>query len=55
LRRDEEIARGEIVGLEQVRVAVKEVQEGAECGILVETKTEIAPGDILECIVSVIK
>lgn len=55
LRRDEEIARGEIVGLEQVRVAVKEVQEGAECGILVETKIEVAPGDILECIVSVIK
>ncbi len=55
LRRDEEIARGEIVGLEQMRAATKEVAEGGECGIMVEAKAEIAPGDVLECIVMVTK
>lgn len=48
MRREFEIGRGKIVGLEQGKVKAKEVLEGAECGILIESKVEIAPGDELE-------
>ncbi len=54
LRRDFEIGRGKIFGLEKNKVKSKEVEEGSECGVLVETKTEIAPGDVLEYIVTII-
>lgn len=45
MRRDFEIARGRIGGLQQQKAEVKEVVEGNECGLLLETKTELAPGD----------
>lgn len=48
IRRDFEIGQGIIVGLEQGKVKTKEVEEGKECGILIETKFDVAPGDILE-------
>lgn len=51
LRRDFEIGRGKIVGLEQGKMKSKEVEADTECGILVESKSEIAAGDILESFV----
>ena len=48
LRREFEIATGTIVGLEHNKQKTKEVQEGNDCGVLVETKTDIAPGDVLQ-------
>ena len=34
---------------------IKELLEGNECGLTVESKTEIAPGDYLEAFKTVIK
>lgn len=48
LRRETEIGRGKVIELQQSKVAVKKVSEGMECGMMVESKMEIAPGDILE-------
>lgn len=48
MRRDFEIGTGKIVGVEMGKMKAKEVEEGNECGILVETKIEVAPGDYLE-------
>lgn len=50
LRRDNEIGRGEIVELQQMRVSTKSVDEGAECGLMVEAKIEIVPGDVLSAV-----
>lgn len=48
IRREFEIGRGKIVNLEKGKVKVKEVEEGAEFGMMIESKIEIAPGDIIE-------
>ncbi len=48
LRRDFEITHGTIVGLEQNKQKTKEIKEGNDCGILIETKNDVAPGDVLE-------
>jgi len=50
LRRENEIGRGTIVGLEQSRAKVKSVVEGLACGSLIESRIEIAPGDMIEAI-----
>jgi translation initiation factor IF-2 len=50
LRRENEIGQGTIVGMEQNRVKVKTVGEGFPCGVLFESRIEIAPGDIIEAI-----
>ncbi len=50
LRRENEIGTGTIVGLEQNRVKTKSVSEGAPCGALIESRIEIAPGDMIEAI-----
>ncbi|MEN9582784.1 MAG: translation initiation factor translation initiation factor [Candidatus Parcubacteria bacterium] len=55
LRRDEEICRGHIVGLQVSKISAKEALEGTECGVLVESKIEIAAGDMLECITTTTK
>jgi translation initiation factor IF-2 len=55
LRRDEEIGRGRIKGLQQSKVEVGSVSEGSEFGAMVDSKAEIAPGDYIERIVSVTK
>ncbi len=51
MRREFEIGQGKIIGLEQSKIKSKEVQEGTECGILVESKTDIASGDVLEAFI----
>ncbi len=50
LRREAEIGRGTIVGLEQSRQKVREVVTGLACGALIESRIEIAPGDMIEAI-----
>ncbi len=48
IRRDFEIGTGKIVELQMNKIKAKEVQEGNDCGLQVETKLDIAPGDVLE-------
>ena len=55
LRRDFEIGRAKISGIERNKIKAKEVAEGEECGILIESKAEIAAGDVLEAFTMVTK
>jgi len=48
MRRENEIGRGTIKELQQQKLRKSEVQEGNECGLLVEASTEIVPGDYLQ-------
>ena len=48
IRREFEIGRGKIVNLEKGKAKVSEVEEGAEFGMMLESKLEVAPGDIIE-------
>lgn len=48
MRRDFEIGRGRIVNLEKAKTKVKEVEEGAEFGMMIESKIEISEGDMIE-------
>ncbi len=50
MRRDFALTTGTVVELQQAKQKVKEVIEG-ECGILVECKNDIAPGDMLEAFI----
>ena len=51
MRRETEIGRGKIDGLQAQKLAAKKVEEGNECGMMIEAKIEIAPGDVLEAFV----
>lgn len=51
MRRDVEIGRGKIEGLQSQKIAAKKVDEGNEFGMMVESKMEIAGGDVLEAFV----
>ena len=53
IRRENKIASGTIVGLEQGKSKTREVLENVECGIQIECRNEIAPGDILESFMTV--
>jgi len=54
IRRDFEIGTGKITELQINKLKTKEVFEGSDCGIQVETKIDVAPGDVLEaCEVSI--
>ncbi len=46
-RRDVEIGRGKIVELQQQKLKTKEVEEGLEFGMLIESKIDVAPGDTI--------
>lgn len=48
MRRDFEIGRGKIINLEKAKTKVKEVEEGVEFGMMIESKIEIVEGDIIE-------
>lgn len=48
MRRDFEIGRGKIVNLEKGKMKVKEVEEGSEFGMMIESKIEIVEGDVVE-------
>ncbi len=49
-RRDIEVGRGKVKELQQSKAEVSSVSEGNECGLMLEAKVEVAPGDILECV-----
>lgn len=55
IRRDFELGRGEIMELQQHKSKVGEVPEGNEFGVMIESKTEIAPGDEIEVYRTVIR
>ncbi len=55
MRRDFEIGKGKIVELQHNKIKAKEVLEENECGVQVETKVDIAPGDVLEAFIITIK
>ena len=48
IRREEEIGRGRVKELQQSKMAADVIGEGSEFGAMVESKVEIAPGDILD-------
>ncbi len=47
MRRESEIGKGRIRELQQQKNKVGSVEEGKECGLMVESKIELAPGDKL--------
>jgi len=47
-RRDFEIGRGKIVNLEKGKTKTSEIEEGAEFGLMLESKIEVASGDVIE-------
>ncbi|MCX6753084.1 MAG: translation initiation factor IF-2 [Candidatus Nomurabacteria bacterium] len=49
LRRDFEIGRGKIVNLEKGKTKTSVVEEGTECGMMIESKLDIVAGDVIEC------
>lgn len=55
IRRDAEIGKGRIRELQQAKNKVGSVEEGKECGLLVESKIEVAPGDKLVAFELVLK
>lgn len=55
LRRDFEIGQGKIVELQQNKLKSKSVNEGDEFGMQIESKTEIAAGDVIEAYKMVVK
>ena len=48
MRRDFEIGTGKIVELQINKLKAKEILEGSDCGLQVETKIDISGGDVLE-------
>jgi translation initiation factor IF-2 len=55
MRRDFEIGSGKIVNLEKAKSKTREVEEGVEFGMMLESKIEIVPGDVIECFAVVYK
>ncbi|MGB2580674.1 MAG: translation initiation factor IF-2 [Minisyncoccia bacterium] len=51
MRREVEIGRGKIEGLQSQKLPAKKVEEGNECGMMIDAKIEIAGGDVLEAFV----
>ena len=50
IRRNVELGRGRIVELQSQKIKTQAVMEGNECGLMVESKVEMVPGDIVEAI-----
>jgi translation initiation factor IF-2 len=48
MRRENEIGRGHIRELQCQKIKTSTVNEGNECGLMIEAKIEVAPGDKLE-------
>ncbi len=48
MRREFEIGRGKIVNLEKNKVKTSAVEEGSEFGMMLESKIEVAAGDVIE-------
>lgn len=50
MRRGVELGRGRIVELQSQKIKTDVVNEGNECGLMVESKIEMIPSDVLEAI-----
>lgn len=50
VRRGVEMGRGRIVELQSQKIKTQTVNEGNECGLMVETRAEMIPSDIIEAI-----
>ncbi|MBX4181740.1 GTP-binding protein [Candidatus Parcubacteria bacterium] len=50
MRREAEIGHGKVKELQQAKIATDSVSEGSEFGTMIESKLEIAPGDVLQAI-----
>lgn len=55
IRRENVIGEANVLGLEQAKTKAKEVTEGYECGIMIATKLELVPGDIISSLMAVEK
>ena len=55
MRRETEIGRAKLRELQQAKVSASEVLENSEFGALIESKLEIAAGDVLEAVSMVTK
>ena len=55
LRRNSDIGRGKVKELQQSKLDTDSVLEGNEFGTMLESKTEVTPGDILEVFTTVTK
>jgi translation initiation factor IF-2 len=51
VRRGVELGRGKIIELQSQKIKTKSVNEGNECGLMIETKIEMIPSDMIESIV----
>lgn len=54
-RRENEIGRGKIIGLQTQKIKAEEVEENTQFGAEIEAKIEIAPGDYLEIFETITK
>ncbi len=50
IRRGVELGRGRITELQSQKIKTNTVIEGIECGLMIESKVEMIPGDIVEAI-----
>lgn len=48
LRRDYEVGKGEILELQAQKIKTKEVGDGKEFGLLIDSKMDVAEGDVIE-------
>jgi translation initiation factor IF-2 len=55
MRREAEIGRGKVKELQQSKIDTNSASEGTEFGAMIESKMEIAPGDVLNSVVLVTK
>jgi translation initiation factor IF-2 len=55
IRRETEIGRGKIVGLQMQKIKATEITEGNQFGGEIDARAEIAPGDYLEAFDTIIK
>ena len=51
IRREQELGHGRITELQSQKIKTNEVLEGNECGLQIESKFEMIPGDIIQAIV----
>ncbi len=55
MRRDFEIGKAKIINLEKSKVKTSSVEEGAEFGMMIESKIEVVAGDVIEAFTTVQK
>lgn len=55
IRREHDLGRGKITELQSAKIQTNEVLADSECGLLIESRTELAVGDVIECFIKVTK